>query len=75
MNAFMHPTRSITVIDSQRRRLHDHVVQLGFTSLHGYLAARCQHAGLAELAQELDTTTAAIRGLLAQADLTPPPQP
>ncbi len=64
-----------TVIDSQRRRLHDHVVELGFTSLHGYLAARCQHAGLAELAKELGTTAAVIRGLLAQADLTPPPQP
>jgi len=62
------------VIDDQRRRLSNRAMELGFTDLHAYLAARCQQQGLAELARELGTTTAVIRGTLNQAGLAPPPQ-
>jgi transcriptional regulator of acetoin/glycerol metabolism len=59
-----------TVTDRQQRRLHDRAHTLGFTDLHGYLVARCQHdASLAQLAGELDTTIDVARRLLDQAGI------
>jgi hypothetical protein len=63
-----------TVLDPQQRRLHDRAIQLGFTDLRSYLAARCHQQGLTKVARELATTTAVIRGALVQAGLQPPPE-
>lgn len=49
------------VLDTLERRLRNRAVELGFTDLRAYLAARCQQQCLAELARELGTTTAVIR--------------
>jgi transcriptional regulator of acetoin/glycerol metabolism len=54
-----------TVTDRQQRRLHDRAHTLGFTDLHGYLVARCQHdASLTQLASELHTTIDVVRRLI-----------
>jgi len=63
------------VIDQPQRRLYDHARAQWFADLGSYLQTRCQQqASPAQLASELDITTAVVRRMLDSAGVTPSPR-